>query len=359
MPPQHSYARPQDAPPARYFVADSEAALHARWARSAGRTLAAVQGAYEVVHPGRHNGGAGPDFLDAVLRFPDGKLRRGDVEIHFSRSGWRAHGHQLDPRYAAVMAHVVLGGPLQSVATVSGGVPTLRMPVGPSGETRACEEGVRLAGAAIGQGHELLTDLALLRWHSRFNDWRSLAPAARLRLLARRLGPGAGAQRLHENWQKFLSPGDDMQKFLDLTGCGENAEPAAAGGRNQLRRARLLSAVAYRTCVAPAGLPDNGWAAMTQISGQLGHLGYEPPTRQFAVEVAGNWLIPWLAERRGVDGFQQWLALPRGWVYQRVKRLANKVGLPAPANFGQQQGWLEWEQSLCAGSLCQACPLSG
>ena len=354
-----SYALPHCSPAAAHYVADSEAALHTHWARSAGRTLAGVRGSYEVVEPGRHNSGAGPDFLGALLRFPDGNLRRGDVELHLSHNGWRAHGHQPDPRYSAVMVHVVLGGPLQPVVTVSGNVPTVRMPLESSTESRPCEEGARLQGAAIEQGQALIADLALQRWHAGLNRWRSLSPAGRLRLLARRLGPGTQAERLLNDWQKFLSPDDDLQKFLNLTGFGGRAEPTAASGRKALRRGRLLSAVAHNACLAPADLPDDAWAAVAQISDYLRQLGYRLPARQFAVEVAGNWLVPWLAESRSIDGFQQWLALPKGWVYQRVKRLASRVGLPSPASFGQQQGWLEWEQSLCASGLCHACPLGG
>lgn len=62
-----------------------------------------------VVHsPGRWNRQAGPDFLQAVIEFDDGKRRRGDVEIHRFASGWTAHRHHLDPRYNQVILHVFL-----------------------------------------------------------------------------------------------------------------------------------------------------------------------------------------------------------------------------------------------------------
>ncbi len=60
----------------------------------------------EVVHPGRWNSEAGPDFLDAVLRVgPDNRRIRGDVELHIRSSDWSAHGHYRDPRYANVVLH--------------------------------------------------------------------------------------------------------------------------------------------------------------------------------------------------------------------------------------------------------------
>jgi hypothetical protein len=59
-----------------------------------------------VVSPGRPGGGAGPDFLDAVLEI-DGLTVRGDVELHVRASGFRAHGHDRDPAYDGLALHVV------------------------------------------------------------------------------------------------------------------------------------------------------------------------------------------------------------------------------------------------------------
>jgi len=60
----------------------------------------------EVVYPGRRNGAHGPDFRDAVIRL-DGRLLRGDIEVHVRASDWRTHGHHRDPAYDRVAVHVV------------------------------------------------------------------------------------------------------------------------------------------------------------------------------------------------------------------------------------------------------------
>src|SRR3990170_3491609 len=62
----------------------------------------------QVVHPGRPNGDAGPDFRGAIIATARGELWRGDVEIHVRSSQWRAHGHHRDPGYNGVILHVVL-----------------------------------------------------------------------------------------------------------------------------------------------------------------------------------------------------------------------------------------------------------
>jgi hypothetical protein len=87
----------------------SEAELAAIWesCRFPPEALTTTAGAaVEVVYPGRRNGGAGPDFRDAVLRV-DGRERRGDVELHLRASYFHAHGHDGDPAYDNVVLHVV------------------------------------------------------------------------------------------------------------------------------------------------------------------------------------------------------------------------------------------------------------
>lgn len=60
----------------------------------------------EVVSQGEWNNSAGPDFLDSLVRFDDGELLRGGVEIHVSASEWKRHGHHKQAGYENVILHV-------------------------------------------------------------------------------------------------------------------------------------------------------------------------------------------------------------------------------------------------------------
>jgi hypothetical protein len=87
----------------------SELSLARAWAEaSIPSSLQTTDGqAIEIVYRGVWTHGFGPDFSGAMIAFPDGSLRTGSVEIHLAGSGWRAHGHHLDPAYNDVVLHVV------------------------------------------------------------------------------------------------------------------------------------------------------------------------------------------------------------------------------------------------------------
>jgi hypothetical protein len=60
-----------------------------------------------IYRPGRWSRSNGPDFLDAKVRWRDGPIRVGAVEVHVLASDWFHHGHDRDPAYTRVLLHVV------------------------------------------------------------------------------------------------------------------------------------------------------------------------------------------------------------------------------------------------------------
>ncbi len=88
----------------------SEAHLQRVWYLQALRSrklLTEEGGRVEVLFPGLPALDGGPDFRGACLRI-GGDTVIGDVEIHRTPSGWRAHGHESDGAYSGVVLHVVL-----------------------------------------------------------------------------------------------------------------------------------------------------------------------------------------------------------------------------------------------------------
>lgn len=70
----------------------------------------------EVIFAGLENIDAGPDFQDAVLKI-DGRLIKGDIEVHLNVSGWYEHGHHRDAKYNRVVLHLT-AEPVEKDSTV-------------------------------------------------------------------------------------------------------------------------------------------------------------------------------------------------------------------------------------------------
>lgn len=61
----------------------------------------------EILHPGKHNNDAGPDFSNARVRFDNSEEWAGNVEIHVKASDWYHHNHHTDINYQNIILHVV------------------------------------------------------------------------------------------------------------------------------------------------------------------------------------------------------------------------------------------------------------
>ena len=70
----------------------------------------------QVIHPGRYNLDAGPDFLEAKIKIGD-TLWVGHVEIHVLASDWNKHFHADDPKYRNVILHVVYDADTDAAVT--------------------------------------------------------------------------------------------------------------------------------------------------------------------------------------------------------------------------------------------------
>jgi hypothetical protein len=91
-----------DSPPERLLQAVWQ---HQRLLRD--RTITFDGRTVRVLHPGFQSVEGGPDFRGASLQFGDSPPVSGDVEVDLRPSGWRAHGHDRNPAFQAVILHVV------------------------------------------------------------------------------------------------------------------------------------------------------------------------------------------------------------------------------------------------------------
>jgi hypothetical protein len=75
----------------------------------------------KILHPGFLNLEGGPDFKAAVIQIGTNPPLSGDIEVDLQTSGWKAHGHDRNPKFKSVILHVVWSTPTRA----AGGPPLL------------------------------------------------------------------------------------------------------------------------------------------------------------------------------------------------------------------------------------------
>jgi hypothetical protein len=164
----------------------------------------------KIIYPGRLNGDRGADFLDAVIDTGNGPVR-GDIEVHVRSSGWRAHGHYLDPVYNRVVLHVVYHNDTGVSARLQNGhcIPTLALDKLTPGATGAAGL-LPCTGIAGRQGAEIVGDVldsaGDRRFQDRVDEYYGLIPVT---------GP---EQALYRGIMGALGYAKNKLPFLELAG---------------------------------------------------------------------------------------------------------------------------------------------
>jgi hypothetical protein len=164
------------------------------------------------VFPGWANHDSGPDFRQAVIAREDGRLLKGDVEVHVTAPEWDAHRHGQDPAYDGVVLHVVWQHDQQFQARTSAGavLPTAWL----QGVLDLPLEVVLLAGASPGQDARP----CVRHTHSPEKVGRVLDELGEARFLARATALAGDAASLGEEQALWSA-------LLDALGYSKNRAP--------------------------------------------------------------------------------------------------------------------------------------
>jgi len=99
----------RENPPTRVSEMEIQARLFAgeygtRWTTTAGSEV-------EILHFGRWNHEAGPDFIGVRFRFEGEPECEGDLEVDMDVRDWERHGHATNPDYAGVCLQLFVDSP--------------------------------------------------------------------------------------------------------------------------------------------------------------------------------------------------------------------------------------------------------
>ena len=134
-----------------------------------------------IIHPGRRNTNAGPDFEEARVRIGNTTLV-GNVELHVNSSDWKKHGHDTDPAYQNIILHVVY---FDDEVDDQHNFPTLQLsrqipPYIIDQYTNLIQTTQPIACAKqLGKVNELVKEswlnrLLAERWEQKLNEWKEL-----------------------------------------------------------------------------------------------------------------------------------------------------------------------------------------
>jgi hypothetical protein len=354
-----------------------------------------------VIHPGRRNAGAGPDFRDAVILVGE-ERRLGAVELHVRASGFHQHGHEEDPAYAGLALHVVFEDDSADGSLSAGGTRAPVAAFAPWLRQRARDiasllrqpplfrEPCRDAGGRLGRNGIV----------------KALAAAGRRRFLARAGELAASARQDGDDaavWRALLEAlayGGDRPRFQRLAAAAPLAalrrladsavaveqallaadrpdvgrplatRPANAPARRIAAAARLLvassGAPAARAVETVRTAPDAralvaAWRVGPARPGTPALLGGGR-----AQELVVNVVLPYAAGRPGltVRALDLLEALPALPPYGRSRGLERNLtpgdgaGARPVASAVAQQGLLAFQTEWCSQGGCGRCPLS-
>lgn len=307
----------------------------------------------EVIHPGWPAGAGGPDFTASRLVLA-GREVCGDVELHRSPSGWRAHRHASDPAYAGVALHVALrrdGGGVPAVPYGSTAVPELILE--PYLEVSVAELAAWTPEPATGAGPSGPGIVEALEALGRERFERRRRELSRIALLAGR------EEAVYRGILGALGYRANRAPFAELARLVPWSE--VRGSREEELRGRYRAAgrgLPWRNrCGRPANRPDlrlEGWcrtAPRIEDPSELGAArivewseGRIGPERAAAIEE--DVLLP----ARG--DLAAWASRPAGPVPGPARRVAAALGLGAGAlaTAPRLAGLLEWMRRHPAAS---------
>lgn len=372
-----------------------EADLIAQWRAGAwlGWRLRADDGArYTLIFQGRPGGPAGPDFRDAVLTNERGERITGDIELHISPAGWRAHGHSADPRYNGLALHVTLTSGRRPDATAGALANGRRAPLVILTEQDApalpiimpprwpCAD---FATRAASSRRDLLRGAGRARFEERkatfgaaldaplAPEWRppsgwGAAECALVIALVEGLGYGRDRAALRACGER-LARGDPPDALLSETirlGAIERAR--MSGLRTWLARWHGASPLAILSDALQTGATRHGASGAARAVTEA--LQVKPSdavspcrARILAFNVALPFIAAWAlkTQRDELEGlaFAAAAALPGLQSNQITREMARQLGLPRlPSGALSQQGahhiWAQW----CREKRCAICP---
>lgn len=319
----------------------NEKQMEAKWFQyKAGDVIHDTNGeAILIVDLGVANQNEGPDIQGAIL-FSNGRLLKGDIEIHRRSRDWFYHGHETDPNYNHIILHLIhqldrddqqLNGQIHFMPIVQG--------------TKACS----IDRQNLSESFETtLVKMGLNRFQEKVNryrhrGWQDYA----LEDLCHLLGKGGNESGFRQLLSHFQNEGESIPSIhWHKRGIRPHAWPD-----KRIDLALALFSYFKKWEDRPISIPEK---ISCIVSGHL------------FVELKGNIFLPLMGSRALINNnfvtYQsiklEWTSLKLPTPYGRfVKKYSPILPHKTIKKFAVSQGLLWLENHWCHSNHCDVCPL--
>ncbi len=356
-----NYIQPEFTSKIQFDYISEESDYYSIWEKQRDNQFWSNSGFYKIINPGIRNHYSGPDFLQAVIQYPNGSIKRGAVEIHHSISDWYSHGHYLDKHYENVVLHVIISGKAVPVFVGQGpGIPTIKIGIGGLvTDSRPCEN---LSESLSTEDFlNWMHIFATQRWHylqSYFNQGNERTVRRILAFIDIKNNPKLVQKTI--DYYIGINPETPEQLIRKMVFTFARKLPWKMGKKRPLShpiyRLPLLLFIAqnYKNIlnqISPLDLPQFQKYLLKNL--------YSPltiPGDGFFYEIMGNILYPLSEIIYEKSQYLKWFNLSVQ-PYGKYKSHLDKMGYEGKITFGIQQGLIELNKQYCSIDLCRICPL--
>ena len=356
-----NYIQPDCSHKIQFNYISEESDYYIIWEKQRGNQFWLNSGFLKIINPGIRNHYSGPDYLQAVIQFPDGSIKRGDVEIHHSTADWYSHGHHLDKHYENVVLHVIIYGQATPVFVgQSPEIPTVKIGFGGlESDSRPCHN----LSESLSREYFLnwMHIFATQRWHY-LQSYFKQGDAHRIGRILAFMDIKSNPQLVQKTIDYYLEiyTVTSTQLLSDLVIDFARELPWKMGRKRPLshpisRLPFLIFIVQnYKNIIKELSLTNLPQLRKYLMDNIPNHRPI--PGDDFLHEILGNILYPLKEIYSEKSQYLNWFKLSVQ-PYGKYKCHLSKMGYGGKITFGLQQGLIELNQQYCGIDLCKICPL--
>jgi hypothetical protein len=330
-----------------------ESFIQNQWKLMSSKLITTNLGDIMILFPGEQNNSAGPDFLNSIIRLPNGRRLKGAIEIHVNGNDWFNHRHHLNLNYDKVILHISISPPNKKSLALFEGYFNINE-VYPATISPCTNSKINIETLK----HKLY-DLAEIKFFLKANELKIFNEEEFIFKIFSFLHFSRQLDDIKVITKKYFKLKETKTTNETIIIKLKNLVQSIywQGGRSPniyqpLRIPNLVYTIEYIALLRNI--------KKVELSHFLQFLNNKNSFKlaglQFNIEIYVNIILPFIMSNYNKNKINQWKGIksPR---YGKVNMILKKWNIKLPLNIALSQGILFLEKSYCSSGLCENCPL--